>query len=82
MSLTGVAHRLTHSEREREPKSLAVIAWFDGWARGAGEGPHRTYPRRLSLSEAAAWREGHREGATERRCHRAHGFTPCTGDHS
>lgn len=80
MSLTGVARRLTAAERAREPRSLAVIAWFDGYAQGSGSSiPRRraaTYPRRLDPTEAVSWREGWADGWREARCHDWHGFIP------
>ena len=79
MSLTGVARRLTAAERAREPRSLAVVAWFDGHAQGAASPrrvtPHE-YPRRLDHTEAASWREGWADGWREARCLDWHGFIP------
>lgn len=80
MSLTGVARRLTAAERAREPRSLGVIAWFDGHAQGSasrgGRRVARTYPRRLDPAEAAEWRQGWADGWREARCHDWHGFIP------
>ena len=70
--------KVTDSDMAREPRSEALIAWFDGWAAGGGQGPRgHVYPRRLTHAEQQAWRDGHREGLTERRRHDAHGFGPC-----
>jgi len=79
VSLTGTTRRLTDAERAREPRSLALVAWFDGWSRGGNPRARpELSPRRLTTAEAAAWRDGHREGAAERRCHTVHGFLPHT----
>ena len=78
MSLTGTTPRLTASEESREPRSLAVVAWFDGWGRGANPNARPyDYPRPLTPGEETAWREGHAEGQAERRRHDAHGFATC-----
>lgn len=77
MSLTNVARRLTKGERAREPRSLGLIAWFDGWGQAHGHRPS-DYPRRLTTDEARDWREGWLAGHREFQCHSAHGFAPCT----
>lgn len=64
--LTGTTARLTAGEVAREPRSLAVVAWFDGWAQGCYGAPPATYVRRLTPDEAAAWRDGWAEGAADR----------------
>ena len=75
--LTGVARALTAGEISREPRSLGVIAYFDGYMTGAyGRRNAQTYPRRLTRNEEADWREGFAEGRTERVCHSWHGFIP------
>ena len=66
MSLTGTTDRLTDGERAREPRSLAVVAWYDGWAQAHGMGQPYSYPRPLDPFEARSWREGFREGWEER----------------
>lgn len=80
--LTGTTRRLTDADRAREPRSLAVVAWFDGNHQGTYPGARpRDYPRQLDPSEAEAWREGWREGHAERVCHAWHGFYGCDHDH-
>jgi hypothetical protein len=84
MSLTGVTRHLTAAERAREPRSLGIMAWFDGHARAWNpDRPWATYPRRLNPAEARSWRQGWDEGRAEKRCHDLHGFGPhtpeCTG---
>lgn len=81
--LTGVASRLTVGEVAREPRSLAVIAYFDGYAAGSGSTRRQTYPRRITRDEERSWRDGFTEGRTERVCHSWHGFVPHhhVGDH-
>lgn len=85
MSLSGVLgprERLTAAELAREPRMLHVVAWFGGNAAGESGRPDPfTYARRLTRDEAAAWREGWREGRALRVCHSWHGFLPCPGDH-
>lgn len=83
MALTNVAARLTAAELAREPRSLGVIAWFDGEAQGSTGRHHTrfTYPRRLTRGEETCWREGFAEGRRERVCHSWHGFIPCDGTH-
>ena len=73
-------HDLTADEKAREPRSLALVAWFDGWAQAQGisSGSNGTYPRRLTAGEQAKWREGFNEARADLMCHRAHGFGPCT----
>lgn len=61
MSLSNVVRRLTASEVAREPRSLALIAWFDGWGQATGL-PPREYPRVISEAEARHWRQGWCEG--------------------
>jgi hypothetical protein len=74
--------RLTKAEVAREPRMLHVLAWFDGNARGSNPNARpMDMPRRLTVDEAASWREGWMEGLAERRCHEAHGFLPCPGEH-
>ena len=59
---------LSPGERARETRSLAIIALFDGWSTGVGMARMSDQiPRRLTLSEAAAWREGFAEGRALRR---------------
>lgn len=83
MALTGTARRLTEAERAREPRSLAVIAWFAGEEFGSTGRPSRhTFPRRLTPDEAKSWREGFRAGRSERVCHSWHGFALCDGEHA
>jgi hypothetical protein len=53
--------RITHSDRAREPRSLAVVAWYDGWGQASGMRAY-TYPRRLDTFEVQSWREGWAEG--------------------
>ena len=82
MALSGVAQRLTAAEIAREPRSLAVVAWFAGNAAGeAGRPSPWTAPRRLTREEEESWREGWREGRALRVCLAWHGFNPCDGDH-
>lgn len=76
MSLSNVTATLTARERQAEPRFLHIVAWYDGWSQAHGADPS-PMPRRLTRSEAKSWREGHAEGVRERRCHAAHGFTPC-----
>lgn len=57
MALSSVVPRLTDAERAREPRSLGLVAWFDGWGQAQGMPPH-TYPRLLDAAEGAEWREG------------------------
>ena len=61
MALSNVVRRLSDGELAREPRSLGVVAWFDGWGQAQGMAP-TTYPRRLSAAEAEHWREGWAEG--------------------
>ena len=63
--LRGVARRLTAADRAREPRSLAVVAWFDGWGQALGM-PPKPYPRHLSPAEGRAWREGFQQGRQDR----------------
>jgi hypothetical protein len=81
MCLTPVVARLSDADRAREPRTLGVIAWFDGNAFGSGQGRRFDIPRPLTRSEERAWREGFTEGRHERVCHSWHGFVPCPGDH-
>lgn len=72
MSLSSVVRTLSASELAREPRSLALIAYLDGWGQATGL-PPMTYPRRISAAEARHWREGWTEGkadqaAWEARC--------------
>ncbi|MCR6649722.1 MAG: hypothetical protein NVV70_16885 [Cellulomonas sp.] len=77
MSLTSVARRLTVAELAREPRSLSVLAYFDGWARGCNPAATpQDYPRRLTTDEARCWREGYDDGRASTACHRIHGFGP------
>lgn len=76
MSLSNVG-RVTTAEMALEPRSLGVLAWFDGWGQAHGGRP-TDYPRRLTASEGRDWREGWNEGKRERACHDAHGFARCT----
>lgn len=66
--LSGVAPRgrLGEAERAREPRCMAVVAYFDGWSRGLRIGAPHEYPRLLDACEARAWREGWIEGCAER----------------
>lgn len=68
MSLSGVSPtgRLSRAERAREPRSLGVVAWFDGWSQGLGIGSPAEYPRLLDAREAREWRDGFREGRANR----------------
>lgn len=66
MSLTGWADQLSESERALEPRSLGLVAFFDGWARAAlPAAPPYVYPRRLDPGELEDWREGYREGRAQ-----------------
>jgi hypothetical protein len=59
---------ITPGELAREPRSLALVAWFDGWERAAlRTGRYRVYPRPLDVHEARAWLDGWREGLEQRR---------------
>lgn len=61
MSLTGVVRRLTPEQEAAEPRSLALVAYFDGWARKALPlKAHYVYPRPLTPDEAEHWRDGYR----------------------
>lgn len=64
--LTGVAARVTAGMMAREPKSLAIIAWYDGWAQAVYGAQPKTYPRELTPREAESWREGWAEGREQR----------------
>lgn len=64
MALTNVVRRLTVSERAREPRSLALIAYFDGWGQATGL-PPRDYPRVITDAEARSWRDGWWDGKAE-----------------
>lgn len=79
--LSNVARVLSAGERAREPRTLGVIAYYDGWACGSGQGKRATYPRRLTPAEAQRWRDGFDDGRHERVCHAWHGFRECQGDH-
>lgn len=82
MALTNVTTTLTAAEKAREPRMLHVVAWFDGYTRGAyPSSTPDTFPRRLTTSEAREWRAGFNEGRRERVCLAWHGFTPCDHDH-
>jgi hypothetical protein len=61
MALSNVVRRLTAAELAREPRSLALIAYFDGWGQATGL-PPRDYPRVITAAEARHWREGWAEG--------------------
>jgi len=65
-------HDLTADEKAREPRSLALVAWFDGWAQALGisSGTNGTYPRRLDASEQREWREGFAEGKRQMTDHK------------
>jgi len=77
--MTGTTRRLTAAERAREPRSMGVIAFYDGGARAWNPGrPWATYPRRLDPAEASSWRDGWEQGRAAKRCHDAHGFGPHT----
>lgn len=78
MSLSGVTARPTAGELAREPRSLGLIAYFDGYAAGSHGAGHRRFdmPRRLTRDEERHWREGFTEGRRERVCHSWHGFVP------
>ena len=39
--------KVTDSDMAREPRSEALIAWFDGWGQSQGM-PPKTYSRRLT----------------------------------
>lgn len=60
---------LTEEELAREHRSLALVAWFDGWGQAQGMppigGPAGSYPRRLDAAEQASWREGHAQGRAD-----------------
>lgn len=60
---------LTAAEKAREPRSLGVVAWFDGWAQGHGmpRNGNGDYPRRLTAGEQDEWREGFMTAVRERR---------------
>jgi hypothetical protein len=75
--LTPAPGRLTKAELAREPRHLHVVAWFDGYGQASYGASPMPMPRRLTIDEARSWREGWVEGQRERRCHDAHGFTPC-----
>jgi hypothetical protein len=78
MSLTNVKRSLTRGELAREPRSLAVVAYFDGYTQAAYPNAHRhEYPRPLLRSEARSWHEGFAEGRAERSRLEAHGFASC-----
>lgn len=82
MTLTNVKRRLTAAELAREPRSLALVAWFDGWGQATyGRQAAMTYARPVTTAEAGSWRRGWAEGWAERQCHEAHGFAPCPGEH-
>lgn len=77
--LTNVARRLTAAELAREPRILHVVAWFDGYGQATGGAKAAVaHPRRFTLDEAAAWREGFSEAKQEQACHAVHGFMLCT----
>lgn len=67
---------LTAAEKAREPRSLAIVAWYDGWGQGQGMRPGNcgTYARRLTAAEQAEWRAGYAEGRACLLAHREHGF--------
>lgn len=66
MSLRGVVETLTDEQRAAEPRSLAVVAYFDGWARKATPlATAHTYPRPLTPAEAESWREGYRDAVAQ-----------------
>lgn len=81
MALTNVVDELSDEDRAREPRDLGVIAYFDGYTAGSGQGRRFDYPRVLTRSEETCWRAGFAEGRRERVCHSWHGFTPCEDDH-
>lgn len=58
---------LSPGEWARETRSLAIMAYFDGEAVGEYGRTWFEMPRRLTLSEAAAWREGYADGLRIRR---------------
>lgn len=79
MSLSNVG-RVSAAARAREPRHLHVVAYFDGWAQAAHGARPAEYPRRLTLEEGEAWREGWREGAHDAtNCpeHDAHWCSTC-----
>lgn len=63
MSLENVVDELDASELAIEPRSLALIAYYDGWGQSVGL-PAMTYPRRITRAEAEHWQEGWDEGKT------------------
>lgn len=64
MSLSNVVRRLSRGDLAREPRSLAVIAYYDGWGQAHGM-PPKEYPRPITTAEAAHWREGWADGKAE-----------------
>lgn len=66
MTLTSVVQHLTPEQHDTEPRSLAIIAFFDGWARKALplKAP-ATYPRPLTPDEADSWRDGYRHAIAD-----------------
>lgn len=64
MSLSNVVRHLSASELAREPRSLGVIAYLDGYGQATGL-PPMTYPRRISAAESRHWREGWDEGKAD-----------------
>lgn len=77
MSMSPAPGRLTKAELAREPRHLHVVAYYDGYMQASYGADPSPMPRRLTVDEARSWREGWAEGQRERRCHAAHGFTPC-----
>lgn len=57
MSRPDTVAELEPGERAREPRSLALIAYYDGWGQGMGMAP-MTYPRNLTDDEGKHWQEG------------------------
>jgi hypothetical protein len=51
-----------------EPRSLSVVAWYDGWTRATTPGAkRREFLRRLTDDELESWREGWMQGLAENR---------------
>jgi uncharacterized lipoprotein YddW (UPF0748 family) len=66
VSVTGVVRSLTAEQQAAEPRSLELVAWFDGYARKAYPlKKPATYPRPLLPHEAESWRQGYREAVAQ-----------------
>lgn len=66
MSRPNTVPELDPGELAREPRSLAVIAYYDGWGQAVGMKP-MTYPRTLTDAEGQHWQEGWDEGKADTR---------------